>query len=364
MKTVLYDEHLKFGGLIVDFAGWSLPVMYSSIIQEHLAVRTSAGLFDISHMGEILIEGKDSIQLLEKLIPTRVSKLETGKSMYTLLCKEDGTIIDDLFIFKMSEEKFYLVVNASRIEIDLEWITKQSNSSTKITNISERTAKLDLQGPNSKKIITTFIDDTRLNELERFYFIETKWKGFNLIISATGYTGESGFELYIENGGATKLWSELLHHGKAWDLIPAGLGARDSLRVEASYSLYGHEISEQISPIEGGLSWLVSSSSNYIGKKALDEEKKNGTKKEIIAFELMEKGIPREKHKVFLKDKEIGIVTSGCFSPTFKKGIGLALVEKNSVELNKTFSILIRNKNICAIRVSRPIYKFKPWNKG
>jgi len=361
VKTVLYDEHIALGGSIVDFAGWSLPVMYGSIIEEHKAVRERAALFDISHMGEILVEGEGAREFLVSLIPTRLDRLSNGKSIYSALCLESGKVLDDLFIFQISENRYYLVVNASRIDVDLDWLKSHATPLVTITDLSNNTAKIDLQGPLSKQILTSYIKSDAIANLERFGFVNIEWNGFSLMVAATGYTGESGYELYIENSGAVKLWRGLLESGKELGLIAAGLGARDSLRLEACYSLYGHEISEEISPVEGGIGWLISSKADYIGKAVLEQEKSEGASRELIAFELVGRGIPRDHYRVTLDGEDIGVVTSGCFSPYYKKGLGLALVKKEVTAIDKPLSIVIRKKEVQAVRVARPIYKYKPW---
>ena len=222
-KTILFDEHLKLGGNIVDFAGWQLPVLYTSIIEEHIATRTKAGMFDVSHMGEFLIKGNQSKNLIERLIPTRMDKLENGKAMYSCLCNENGGVIDDIFIFMISENEFYLVVNAANVEADFNWIKKNNNFHAELINESDATAKIDLQGPESYNILKQIIPDTELGELKRFHFYYSKFNNEKLMISTTGYTGEKGYELYLNNKNAALLWNDLLIKGKEFGLKPAGL---------------------------------------------------------------------------------------------------------------------------------------------
>ncbi len=362
-KTALYNEHLALGAKMVDFSGWQLPVMYQSIIEEHMAVRQKAGIFDISHMGEFWIEGETAESFLTSIIPTRLSKLVEGSSIYSCLPSQTGGIIDDLFIFKYNSNRFYLVVNASRIETDLEWLQTHAPESIQITDQSQNTSKIDLQGPRSQKIMARLLPDSNIENLKRFQFIQTQWKGTEIMVSATGYTGESGYEIYLPNNQAVAFWQTALNVGKADGLIPCGLGARDSLRLEAGYSLYGHELSESISPVEAGLGWLISSEASYSGKEILLQQKSGTAERELIAFILTEKGIPREQYPVLINGEEVGTVTSGCFSPVLQQGIGLALVKKGTTAIDKPLSIMVRKKEVLAKRVKRPFYPFQNWEK-
>jgi aminomethyltransferase len=358
MKTVLFEEHQNLNGRIVDFAGWELPVMYTSIVDEHTATRKKAGLFDISHMGEITLKGTGAADLLKKVIPTSLEKLESGKSMYSCFCNENGGVVDDIFVFMVEQDEYYLVVNAATIEKDINWLKKHNTHGVEIIDHSSETAKIDLQGPESYNIIQKMFPDHNLKDLTRFHFRYIDYKNTKMMLSVTGYTGEHGYELYINNNKAVELWSELLEKGKEFGLKPVGLGARDSLRLEACYSLYGHEISDTINPIEADLRWLTSSKENYIGKEIIDNAKQNGTDKTLVTFELTEKGIPRENYRVEKQGKDIGYCTSAGFSPTYQKGIGMALVESGNLKLNDEFEIVIRNKRVKAKVVKRPIYPY------
>jgi aminomethyltransferase len=357
-RTALYSEHVRLRAKMVDFAGWELPVMYTSIIKEHLAAREHAALFDTSHMGEILVRGEGADKFLRRMIPTRMDKLEPNRTMYSCLCNERGGVIDDLFIYMISQNEYYLVVNASNIEKDEEWLRRNKLPDTEIINRSTETAKVDLQGPHSGEILARVIRDNKLNTLKRFSFLYTEFNNEMIMISRTGYTGEQGFELYLHNDNAENLWKSLIRAGEDSGLKAAGLGARDSLRIEACYSLYGHELSDDISPIEAGLSWIVSSDDDFIGRDALLKQKVKGAPREIVCIELVERGVPREGYRVEKNDEDIGHVTSGVFSPTFKKGIAMALVKSGVTVPGDSVSVIIRDKHVRASIVKRPFYAY------
>ncbi len=364
-KTVLCDCHVALNAKLVDFAGWELPVQYTSSLEEHMAVRNACGIFDISHMGEFSLKGKDSKSLLEKLIPTSLSKLENSKGMYTMFCNEDGGVIDDIFIFQKCENDYYIVVNASRREVDFNWLKKHSvGIDIELIDESSLTAKIDLQGPASQSVLKKVF--LTLAIPERFFFVYGEFEGKNVMISNTGYTGELGFELYCNNEIAEKLWNALLEKGKEFGLLPCGLASRDSLRLEASYSLYGHELSETINPIESSLGWAVSSEHDYIGCSILRAEKAEGVKRKIFCVKLNERGIPREGYRVQCSGVDIGYITSGCYSPFFKYGIAFALLDvqkaKNErgieLKIGQALDVIIREKTIGAVIAKRPFYEY------
>ena len=357
-KTFLYDDHIKLGGKMVEFAGWELPVMYSSIIDEHMAVRQAAGLFDVSHMWEVVVKGRGARAALQKLIPTDMGRLEKGKSMYTCFLNEQGGIIDDLFIFMLSDNEYYLVVNAATTEKDVEWLTSNCRTNVSIQDVSAATAKIDLQGPQSYNILKKIIKNDRLEGLKRFYFFTGAYKGQPVLISQTGYTGEFGYELFCINNIASRLWNDLLEAGKEYGIKPAGLGARDTLRLEACYSLYGHELSDTITPVEGGISFVVNAQSDYIAKEILEKQKVQGAPRQIICLEMLDKAIPRSEYRVLHRGEDIGYITSGGFSPLFKKGIAMALVKSGVVSVGDEVAIVIRDKTSPAKVVQRPFYKY------
>ncbi len=357
-KTALYEEHISLNGKLVDFAGWELPVLYTSIIEEHTAARTKAALFDVSHMGEIMVKGKNAGKFLQGMIPTSLDKLEPGQCMYSCMCNDRGGVIDDLFVYMLEENDFLLVVNASTTEKDVRWLSSHAAGEVEVENISGLISKIDLQGPFSLQILSDIFTDEALPELERFHFMHSTYEARPIIISHTGYTGETGYELYLHNDLAPGLWRALLAKGKDYGLLPAGLGARDTLRLEACYSLYGHELNEETTPYESGIGWLVNSKENFIGKSALLEQKKHGIPRELVCLELVDRGIPREKCAVRIGGEEIGITTSGGYSPTLKKGIALAMIQKGMLALDSFCDIMIRDNPCRAKAVQRPFYRY------
>lgn len=357
-KTPLYNIHVGSGGRMVDFAGFSMPVLYTSILEEHETVRSAVGLFDVSHMGEFLVRGVNAVEYFSKLIPTSMAKLEPGKGMYTLLCYENGGVIDDLFIFMIDHGIYYVVVNASTIEKDFSWMQKHLPEGVTLENISDATAKIDIQGPKSPLVLYKIFGKEKTDSIERFRFYFDDFTGSEIMISNTGYTGERGYELFIENSKAESLWERLMLEGAEFGIKPAGLGARDTLRLESCYSLYGHEINENINPLEAGLSWLITSDADYIGKPVLTALKKNGSEYEQFCLELTGKGVLHEGYKVLYKDIEIGTLTSGVYSPTFKKGLALIRVKRGLLSIGDTVQVIIRDKAVEGKIVKRPFYQY------
>ncbi len=327
-KTALFETHLKLNGTMIDFAGWSLPIQYTSIIKEHLSVRQGVGVFDCSHMGNIFIDGKGTITFLNYLIANNMSKITLQKTIYTLLLYENATIIDDVMIYLKNEEEAILIVNACNIEKDFNWIKEKANSFSKTLNVvnhSNEYSLIALQGKESKKVSDRILKGV-FDALKPFSFIEASYQNKSCLISKTGYTGEDGIECMIPNKMATSLFKSFIENGA----IPCGLGARDCLRLEKGFSLYGHEINEDINPIEAGLEWTVDlRKEDFIGKKALIDIKKKGIRKSLNGFIIEERGIARHQSKIYDKKKNIiGSVTSGVYSPILKKSIGLAFISK------------------------------------
>ena len=355
-KTPLVDEHIRLNARMVDFGGWYMPVQYTNVIDEHNATRTKAGLFDICHMGEIIVSGLGSKNFLQNLCLNDINKLKIGKAQYSMLCNEKGGVIDDIFIYQLAENKFMIVTNAGTIEKDFKWMLKHKSEDVDLKNISEETAKLDLQGPCSQEILQS-ICEFDLTLIKRFHFIDTKIDNTDCKISRTGYTAEDGFEIYFNSEQVVKIWNLILEVGLPYGLKPIGLGARDTLRLEAGYSLYGHELNENITPVEASLSWLVNEK-EFIGSEIIIEQKKEKPKKINIAFEMLDKAIPREHYTIFKNNIEIGVVSSGSFSPTFKKGIGLGFVDFKYKDPGTKIDIFIRNKLYKAKIVKKPIYGY------
>lgn len=343
---------------MVPFSGWNMPVQYTNVIDEHNTTRKKAGLFDISHMGEFKIKGRSAKKFLQQMTVNDLDKLQPGTAQYSVMCYEDGGVVDDLFIYMIDENDYMLVVNAGTIRKDFSWLKKHIINSVNLKNISDRTGKMDLQGPLSEKILQK-ICKTGLSTLKRFHFIRTKIDDIKVMVSRTGYTGEDGFEIYCDVNDAVDLWNLILDTGKKDGIKPVGLGARDTLRLEACYSLYGHEISKTISPIEGSIGWVVRIyKDDFIGKDALRKQKEKGTKRINIAFEMTDRAIAREHYRVERDGKKIGEVTSGTFSPTFKKPIGLALVKTKHSHPNTEINIIIRGRVHRAKVVKKPFYEY------
>ena len=340
---------------MVEFAGFYMPVQYDGIISEHNAVRTNAGIFDISHMGEFLLEGKDVIPFLQYVMINDLNLLKPTKGQYSCMCYENGTVVDDLVYYEETSEKFRMIVNASNREKDLDWMRGHiGNWDVKITNLSDERARIAFQGPNTDELLQPLVD-VDLTQIERFFFRHCKLNDIPIFIARTGYTGEKGFEISMKNQDVSSVWKILMDIGAA----PAGLGARDSLRLEACYSLYGHEINDKITPVEAGLFWLVKPKEgiDYIGKKVLIGQKSNGTDRIIVGLNLIDRGIIREHYKIYKNGKEIGYVTSGGYSPTLQKTIGLGIIDVQYSKIDTEIEIEIRNKLLKGIVVSTPFYR-------
>jgi aminomethyltransferase len=357
-RTPLYEQHLALGARLVEFGGWEMPVQYSSILEEHRAVRTRAGLFDVSHMGEFKVEGKDALAFLQNLVPNDVGRLAIHQALYSQLCLPDGGTIDDLIIYYLAENHYMMVVNAANIDKDFAWVEKQArNFDVQATNQSDATALLALQGPESLAILQPLTGEN-LSAIRYYHCTPGMVDGINCIISRTGYTGEDGFELYCAPVDVVKLWNDLLAAGKQHGLLPAGLGARDTLRLEAGYCLYGHELDEQTNPLEANLGWTVKlNKGDFIGHDALLKVKEEGLKRKLIGIEMIERGVSRGGYAIYENDQQIGALTSGAPSPTLNKNIGMGYVEAAHAVAGKTVQIDIRGKRTAAQIVALPFYK-------
>lgn len=329
-KTPLYGFHLTHGAKMVSFAGWEMPVQYSGIIEEHNAVRSSVGLFDVSHMGEALVQGPEALEYLQHLMTNDISKLEPGKALYSLMCYENGGVVDDLLVYCMAPDRYLLCLNAGNTDKDVEWLkSHESNFRCTVKNVSDEYGQLALQGPDSCRVLSQWVEG--IDSIERFSFRETEIACTKVILSRTGYTGEDGFEIYCAWEDTEKLAQALV---KVEGVKLAGLGARDSLRLEAGYSLYGHEISAEISPLEAGLGFAVKlkKQSDFIGKEALQKQKDIGFSRKILFFKLEGRRIARQGAGVFHGDRQVGEVVSGTFSPTINQPIG-SLISNQYEEL-------------------------------
>lgn len=359
-KTPLYEKHVELKGKVIDFGGWALPVEYSGIIPEHEAVRNKAGLFDVSHMGEITVKGEDAEKYLQMIVTNDISVLNDNQSAYTPMCYTDGGVVDDLLVYKYSSTDYLLVVNASNTQKDFEWLLSQSFGNVEIKNVSDEYAQLALQGPEAQTILQK-LSEVDLNLIEFYHFLGDVNVGeFKTIVSRTGYTGEDGFELYFKADHGPQMWDLILKTGKEYGLVPAGLGARDTLRFEAALPLYGQEIDKDITPLEAGLGFFVKlNKEDFIGKEALAKQKAEGLKRKVIGFEMVDRGIPRSHYEVFAEGRKIGYVTTGSFSPTLKKNIGLALIEAEYAKEGTEIEISVRNKNLKAKVIKKPFYTKK-----
>jgi aminomethyltransferase len=357
-KTKLYDTHQSYGGKVIEFSGWLLPVQYEGIIEEHEAVRNNAGLFDVSHMGEVEVKGKDAFNYVQNLVTNDISVLVDNQVIYTFMCYEDGGTVDDLLVYKFDKEHYLLVINAGNIEKDYEWMLQNKGSyDTSIVNVSNEVSEVALQGPKAQEILQK-LTDFNLDDIKFFYFRrDVELDGVKCLVSRTGYTGEDGFEIYAENQNIEKLWDKILEAGKPYGIKPAGLGCRDTLRFEAALPLYGHEISRDITPFEAGLGFFVKlNKESFIGKAALLKQKEEGLKRKVIGFEMKERGIARNGYAVEANGENIGFVTTGYMSPTLKKNIGLALIDSKYTELGTEINIVIRNKAVKAEVISKKFY--------
>lgn len=354
-NTALSDLHISLGAKMVPFAGYNMPVQYSNLIQEHLQVRNSVGVFDVSHMGEFRLRGEKALDLIQLVTSNDASKLADGKVQYSCLPNDKGGIVDDLLVYRISATEYFLVVNASNIEKDWNWISSHNTFGVEMENLSEGLSLLAVQGPNAIKALQK-LTDTDLSAMEYYTFTTGKIAGLdNVIISNTGYTGAGGFELYVKNEDAHKLWDAVFAAGAEYNIMPVGLGARDTLRLEKGFCLYGNDINDETSPIEAGLGWITKFTKDFINADYHKKIKENGATKKLVGFEMIDRGIPRQHYPI--KDATgnvIGEVTSGTQSPSLGKAIGLGYVNSSNSSLNSEIFIEIREKQLKAIIVKTP----------
>lgn len=357
-KTPLNQLHRALGARMVEFGGWDMPVQYSGVINEHLAVRNAAGLFDVSHMGEVEISGPQAFDFLQYATTNDVAKLIDGQVQYTALCYENGGVVDDLTLYRFSAEHYLLCVNASNTDKDFAWLQKlyQNGPFSDLTmvNRSDDYAQLALQGPQAETILGK-LTEVDLSGLKYYHFLKGPVAGMEMIISRTGYTGEDGFELYCAAVDGPGLWQQLLEKGASHGLIPIGLGARDTLRLEKGYALYGHEITAEIMPLEARLAWITKLNKGpFVGREALLAAKEAGLSRQLIPVKLAGAGVPREGYPVFCSGEEVGYVTSGTMSPSLKQGIALALVDLTAATSDEPLEIAIRKRHVPAERTKLP----------
>lgn len=361
-RTVLYEEHKKLGAKLVEFAGWEMPVQYTGVTDEHLSVRNAAGLFDVSHMGTFEISGTGAAAFLDYLTPGNMSGLALGRAQYSLLLKDDGTIVDDVIVYRLETDKFLMVVNASNREKDFDWIKGHLSGKTGLADLSDKYTLLALQGPKAAHILNRLVTES-IDNLKTFHLKKAEIKGIGeVVIARTGYTGEDGFEIFAPAESAPHLWRVLLETGRDCGIKPAGLGARDTLRLEMKYTLYGHEISEETNALEAGLRWVIKfdKRADFIGKEALQKIDSAGLRRKLVGFKMLGKGIPRHGYEVKHNGKTAGTVTSGTFSPSLGIPIGIAYVNTDLAKIGAKISVDIRGKEWLAEVVKTPFYQKLP----
>ena len=370
-RTALFSAHQKLGAKLVDFGGWEMPVQYTSITDEHLAVRNAAGLFDISHMGEVTVNGAGAVEFLNRTLTNDIRKLGSGQGQYTLMCNERGGVVDDLYAYRLSVDVYLLIINASRIEADVAWLKAQaakfSGGEVNLTDASHHYAAIALQGPRVKEFIATVIPgasgsvfkvgavtDLKKNQIAGFHFDNS-----NILVSRTGYTGEDGFEILGPDSAVQHLWDKFLATGAPFGIKPCGLGARDTLRTEVCYPLYGHELDEQTTPIEAGVGFFVAlDKGEFNGRAVLADQKAAGPKKKLVAFKMTDKSAPPRPHyPIWANGENVGIVTSGTQSPSLNVGIGMGYVPAALAKAEQKIEIEIRGRRFAAVVVPKPIYR-------
>jgi aminomethyltransferase len=358
-RTPLYESHVKAGGRIVEFAGWEMPVQYSGILHEHDAVRTCAGLFDVSHMGEVVFRGPGAAEALGRLFTNDLRRLVDGQAQYGCLCRPSGGIVDDVIVYRRGAEDWLVCVNAGNRQKDFEWLRAGEGPGCTVKNESDDWAQLAIQGPKAPELVQRLSKDDLL-AVKTFHFRPAEVAGIACIAARTGYTGEDGFELFCLPDKAARLWDALLEAGTVDGLIPAGLGARDSLRLESAYRLYGSDMDDETTPLEAGLGWVVKlDKGDFVGRDALVAQKARGPQKKLVGFTLTERGIPRHGYPVLRDGKPAGVVTSGTQSPTLKIPVGLAYVPADLSAEGSTFAVEIRGRAVAAKVVKTPFYSRK-----
>ena len=348
-KIQLNDIHEKLGAKMVPFAGYNMPVRYSSDIEEHNTVRNAVGIFDVSHMGEFMVRGPKALDLIQRVTSNDASKLENGQAQYSCLPNETGGIVDDLLVYKLRDEEYMLVVNASNIEKDWNWIQKYNTEGAEMENISDEISLFAVQGPKAVKVLQK-LTNTDLSAVKFYTFVQGEFAGVSdVIMSATGYTGAGGFEIYVKNKDAEKVWNKIIEAGQPEGIKPIGLGARDTLRMEMGYCLYGNDIDDVTSPLEAGLGWITKFTKDFTNSENLKKQKEAGVSRKLVGFKMVDKGIPR--HDYVIEDaegNEIGKVTSGTMSPVLNQGIGLGYVKKEFSTPGSEIYIAVRNRKLKA----------------
>ncbi|MBI3543441.1 MAG: glycine cleavage system aminomethyltransferase GcvT [Deltaproteobacteria bacterium] len=356
-RTALYEEHLKLKGKMVEFGGWDMPVQYSGLADEHETCRTKVGLFDVSHMGEVRVRGRDALAFLNGLVTNNVEKIKDGQAQYTVMCYENGGCVDDLIIHRFGPEDYFICVNASNTDKDYEWIKNHSPKGVSVENVSGEYTQIAVQGRHAQEVLQK-LTDTPLADIKYYWFRQGKVLGKDAVIARTGYTGEDGFEIYVPWHAGPAAWSALLDEGQKFGIKACGLGARDTLRTEMKYPLYGHEIDKDNNPLEAGLGWVTKlDKPDFIGKKALVSLKEAGLKRALVGLKSRGKAIPRQGYVVESDGKAVGIVTSGTMSPSLRVGIAIAYVERPLSEMGANLDVVVRDQRVPHEIVETPFYK-------
>jgi len=357
-NTALTHKHIELGAKMVPFAGYNMPVQYAGINAEHETVRKGVGVFDVSHMGEFILKGDKALDLIQRVTSNDASKLYDGKVQYSCLPNEDGGIVDDLLVYRIDEKTYMLVVNASNIEKDWDWISKYNTDGVEMKNISDKASLLAVQGPKAAEALQS-LTDIDLGSMEYYTFKKGKFAGIdNVLLSATGYTGAGGFEIYVDNEHAEGVWDAIFKAGEPFGIKPIGLGARDTLRLEMGFCLYGNDIDDKTSPLEAGLGWVTKFSKEFTNSAALQQQKQDGLKNKLVGFEMIDRGIPRHDYQIVDADGNvIGKVTSGTQSPSLQKAIGMGYVKTEFAKEGTEIFINIRDNKIKAQVVKPPFYK-------
>ncbi len=357
-KTPLHAQHVEAGGRMVPFAGFEMPVQYSGVVDEHKAVREAVGLFDVSHMGEVEFTGPRALEVVNRIITNDLDKIADGQAVYTVMCNEGGTIIDDLVVYRFSPERIFICVNAANRDKDFAWMKEQAGDDCEVKDVGDDYAQIAVQGPNAEQLVAR-LTSTDVASIGRYWFATGEVVDVDAIIARTGYTGEDGFELYVPAADAPKVWNALLEKGADLGVKPAGLGARDSLRLEVCYPLYGNDIDDTTNPYEAGLAWVVKlkKASDFVGKAALEQVKAEGPKRKLVGVELVGRGIARQHYPVLVNGEKVGEVTSGTMGPTVSKPVALAYVPAEHAAVGTEIQVEVRNKPVDAKVAPKPFLK-------
>jgi aminomethyltransferase len=362
-RTALFDIHKRMGAKLVPFAGWTMPVEYTGISREHAAVRTAAGLFDVSHMGEFEVTGPEALRLIQHITPNDAAKLADGQAQYSALTTPEGTAVDDLLVYRYAADHYMLVVNAANTETDFQWIRSHNTFDAQLENISDATGLLALQGPRAEEILQP-LTDVELGRVHPYHFVSARILGTNATLSRTGYTGEDGFELYFPASESETLWNTILSAGEPAGLLPAGLGARNTLRLEAKLLLYGNDLDHTTSLLEAGLGWIVKfDKGDFIGRDALLKQQQEGLRRKLAGFAMLGRDIARDHYPVYVNGTEVSHVTSGSRSITLKKNIGLTYLPIEHTSMGANLDVLVRGRACAAEVVRTPFYKRQDYKR-